>query len=96
MRGSSPGRGRLHADRADRGRHDHRHADDSVTSFVVFRDRGNDAAAKAATRLIEPSVESYVGDRDTYAVMTVAGLKSTYDSGTVTPLYRLSDLSTTG
>ncbi len=67
-----------------------------ITSFVVFRDRGNDAAAKADVRVIEPSIEGYFGDQDTYVGMTVAGLKSTYDSGIVTSLYQLADLTATG
>ena len=54
----------------------------AVPSYLGFRDRANDAAAKANVRAIIPDVESYFSDQvptNTYVGMTPAVLKATYD-----------------
>jgi type IV pilus assembly protein PilA len=53
----------------------------AVPSYLGFRDRANAAAAKANVRSAVPAIEAYYGDNQTYVGMTVAGLRSQYDSG---------------
>jgi|SRR5213593_792595 len=53
----------------------------AVPSYLGFRDRANDAAAKANIRSAVPSAEAYFSDNGNYTGMTIALLKSTYDSG---------------
>jgi type IV pilus assembly protein PilA len=53
----------------------------AVPSYLGFRDRANAAAAKANVRSAVPAMEAYYGDNQTYVGMTVAGLRSQYDSG---------------
>jgi len=53
----------------------------AVPSYLGFRSRANDAAAKANVRTVVPSVEAYFSDNGTYVGMTPTNLKSTYDSG---------------
>ncbi len=47
----------------------------AVPSYLGFRDRANDAAAKANVRTALPAVEAYYADFGTYATMTLAALK---------------------
>ena len=53
----------------------------AVPSYLGFRDRAADSAAKANIRAAVPSAEAYFADNSTYATMTTALLKSGYDSG---------------
>ena len=53
----------------------------AVPSYLGFRDRASDSAAKANIRAAVPSAEAYFSDNGNYTGMTVALLKSTYDSG---------------
>ena len=53
----------------------------AVPSYLGFRDRAADSAAKANIRAAVPSAEAFFSDNETYTGMTVAGLKLTYDSG---------------
>jgi type IV pilus assembly protein PilA len=54
----------------------------AVPSYMSFRDRANDSAAKANVRAAIPAVEAYFADSTTgYTGMTLAGLQSTYDQG---------------
>jgi type IV pilus assembly protein PilA len=53
----------------------------AVPSYLGFRDRANDSAAKANIRAAVPSAEAYYSDNGNYTGMTTANLKSTYDSG---------------
>ena len=53
----------------------------AVPSYLGFRDRANDAAAKANIRSAVPSAEAYYSDNGNYTGMTIVGLKTTYDSG---------------
>jgi prepilin-type N-terminal cleavage/methylation domain-containing protein len=58
----------------------------AVPSYIKFRDRANDSAAKANVRASIPAVEAYFADGPThgttgYAGMNVPFLQSTYDQG---------------
>jgi type IV pilus assembly protein PilA len=52
----------------------------AVPSYLGFRDRANNNAAKANLRAALPSAEAYYADNGTYATMTTAALKL-IDSG---------------
>jgi prepilin-type N-terminal cleavage/methylation domain-containing protein len=51
----------------------------AVPSYLGFRERANDSAAKANVRAALPAVEAYYADNGDYDGMTAANLKSTYD-----------------
>jgi type IV pilus assembly protein PilA len=53
----------------------------AVPSYLGFRDRASDAAAKANIRAAVPSAEAWFSDNGNYTGMTIPLLKSTYDSG---------------
>jgi len=53
----------------------------AVPSYLGFRNRASDAAAQSNIRAGVPSAEAYFADHGDYAGMTVALLKSGYDSG---------------
>ena len=53
----------------------------AVPSYLGFRDRASDSAAKANIRSGVPSAEAYFADHGDYGGMTVALLKAGYDSG---------------
>ncbi len=53
----------------------------AVPSYMSFRDRANDSAAKANVRAAIPGVEAFFADQNTYAGVTPAYLQSTYDQG---------------
>jgi type IV pilus assembly protein PilA len=65
----------------------------AVPSYLGFRDRAADSAAKANIRSAVPSAEAYYADKGTYATMLVTdpasggpnGLKEQYDSGIKVP-----------
>jgi type IV pilus assembly protein PilA len=58
----------------------------AVPSYLSFRDRANNSAAKANVRAAIPAIEAYnadnlgTGNSAGYAGMTVAGLRDVYDS----------------
>ena len=52
----------------------------AVPSYLGFKTRANDAAAKANIRAAIPSAEAYFADNGTYLTMTKAGLLA-IDSG---------------
>ena len=52
----------------------------AVPSYLGFKTRANDAAAKANVRAAIPSAEAYFADNGTYLTMTKAGLLA-IDSG---------------
>jgi type IV pilus assembly protein PilA len=58
----------------------------AVPSYLSFRDRANNSAAKANVRAAIPAIEAYNADNTNtgnsagYAGMTVTGLQNTYDS----------------
>src|SRR5215210_5577991 len=53
----------------------------AVPSYMKFRDRANDSAAKANVRAAIPAMETYFADYNTYAGATLPFLQSTYDQG---------------
>ena len=53
----------------------------AIPSYLKFRDRANESAAKANVRSAIPAVEAYYADNNTYAGMTLAGLQASYDAG---------------
>ena len=53
----------------------------AVPSYMKFRDRANDSAAKANVRAALPAMEMYLSDYNTYAGASLAFLQSTYDMG---------------
>jgi type IV pilus assembly protein PilA len=53
----------------------------AVPSYLGFRDRANNNAAKANVRAAIPAAEAYFSDHGTYVGMTIANLQADYDSG---------------
>ncbi len=53
----------------------------AIPSYLKFRDRANESAAKANVRAAIPAVEAYYADNNVYTGMTLGGLQSSYDAG---------------
>ena len=53
----------------------------AIPSYLKFRDRANESAAKANVRASIPAVEAFYADNNTYAGMTLAALQASYDAG---------------
>ena len=53
----------------------------AVPSYLGFRDKAQKTGAAADVREAIPSLEGWYSDNNTYTGMTVAGLRTTYDSG---------------
>ena len=53
----------------------------AVPSYLSFRTRANDSAAKANVRAAVPGIEGYFADNNTYAGVTLAKLQASYDAG---------------
>src|SRR6266508_2261115 len=53
----------------------------AVPSYLSFRGRANDSAAKANVRAAVPGVEGYYADTGAYTGMTLAKLQASYDAG---------------
>jgi type IV pilus assembly protein PilA len=53
----------------------------AIPSYLKFRDRANESAAKANVRAAIPGVEAYFSDNNTYANMTPDVLRASYDAG---------------
>jgi type IV pilus assembly protein PilA len=53
----------------------------AIPSYLKFRDRANESAAKANVRASIPAVEAFYADNNTYAGMTLAKLQASYDAG---------------
>ncbi len=53
----------------------------AIPSYLKFRDRANDSAAKANVRSSIPAVEAYYADTNGYTGMTLSGLQASYDAG---------------
>jgi type II secretion system protein G len=62
-----------------------------VPSYLGFRDRANDSAAKANVRAALPAVQAYHADHGDYDGMTATVLKSMYDQNV-----RLTTVTETG
>jgi type II secretion system protein G len=67
----------------------------AIPSYLSFRGRAEDSAAKANLRSLIPSVESFYADNGTYANMTVAGLKASYDQSIDASVYSVGTVSQT-
>ena len=48
----------------------------AVPSYLSFRDKANDAAAKANVRSIIPDIEQYNADNNGYTGMTLTGTRN--------------------
>ena len=53
----------------------------AVPSYMKFRDRANDSAAKANVRATIPAIEAFFADYNTYAGATPTFLQTNYDQG---------------
>ena len=53
----------------------------AIPSYLKFRDRANESAAKANVRASIPGLEAYYADNNTYAGLTLAGIQASYDAG---------------
>ncbi len=53
----------------------------AIPSYLKFRDRANESAAKANVRAAIPGVEAFFSDNNTYANMTPDVLRASYDAG---------------
>ncbi len=53
----------------------------AVPSYIKFRDRANDSAAKANVRAAIPAMEAFFADYNTYAGATPTFLQTNYDQG---------------
>ncbi len=53
----------------------------AIPSYLKFRDRANESAAKANVRAAIPAVEAYYADNNVYTGMTLSGLQASYDAG---------------
>jgi type IV pilus assembly protein PilA len=67
----------------------------AIPSYLSFRDRANKSAAGADLRAAVPSVEAWFSDHGTYAGMTVAALKASYDQSLNPSIISLGTLSAT-
>ncbi len=48
----------------------------AIPSYLKFRDRANESAAKANVRASIPGLEAYYADNNSYVGMTLAGIQS--------------------
>jgi prepilin-type N-terminal cleavage/methylation domain-containing protein len=53
----------------------------AIPSYLTFRSRANESAAKANVRSAIPAVEAYFADNNTYTGITLAKLQASYDQG---------------
>jgi prepilin-type N-terminal cleavage/methylation domain-containing protein len=53
----------------------------AVPSYIQFRQRAEDPAARANVRAALPAIEAYYADHDTYVGLTYATLQTSYDAG---------------
>jgi type II secretion system protein G len=53
----------------------------AIPSYLSFRDRANDQAARANIRAAVPGVEAYFADTGAYTGISLAGLQASYDAG---------------
>ena len=67
----------------------------AVPSYLSFRGRSNDAAAKANVRTIIPDIEQYNADNNGYLGMTMTGLQATYDASIDPSKYNLKSVTAT-
>jgi prepilin-type N-terminal cleavage/methylation domain-containing protein len=67
----------------------------AIPSYLSFRDRANDSAAKANVRSIIPSIESYYADHGNYTGMDLTALQASYDQALNQSIYTLSGVTDT-
>jgi len=69
----------------------------ALPSYLAFRVRANDVAAKSDLVTIANTITAFYGDNRTYVGMTLPGLNATYDQALDTSAYVLpaGDLSAT-
>jgi type IV pilus assembly protein PilA len=53
----------------------------AIPSYLKFRERANESAAKANVRAAIPGIEAFYADNNTYSGMTLAALQASYDAG---------------
>ena len=53
----------------------------AIPSYLKFRDRANESAAKANVRAAVPAIEAYYADTNSYEGVTLAKLQASYDAG---------------
>jgi type IV pilus assembly protein PilA len=53
----------------------------AIPSYLKFRDRANEQAARANVRAAIPAAEAYFADNGTYVGMTLGGVQASYDAG---------------
>ena len=59
----------------------------ALSSYLGYRNRANDSAAKENVYNALPAISAYYVDNDSYSGMTLAGLKATYNGGLDVGLY---------
>ena len=67
----------------------------AIPSYLSFRGRAQDAAARANVRSIVPTIESYYADNNTYSGMTLANLQTAYDQALNLSQYTLNGVTDT-
>jgi type IV pilus assembly protein PilA len=53
----------------------------AIPSYLKFRDRANESAAKANVRASIPGIEAYYADNNSYVGATLANIQASYDAG---------------
>ena len=53
----------------------------AIPSYLKFRDRANESAAKANVRASVPALEAFYADNNTYSGITLGALQASYDAG---------------
>jgi type IV pilus assembly protein PilA len=53
----------------------------AIPSYLKFRDRANESAAKANVRASIPGIEAYYADNNSYSGMNLPGIQASYDAG---------------
>jgi type IV pilus assembly protein PilE len=67
----------------------------AVSSYLGYRERAHSSAAQQKLDQIRPAVHAYFADHDSYAGMTIAGLKSAYDATIDETQYSLGSVAPT-
>ncbi len=67
----------------------------AVPSYLSFRGRSEDAAARSNVRAIIPDIEQYYADNNGYTGMTLTGLQASYDAAINVATYKLSGATAT-
>lgn len=67
----------------------------TMVSYVGYAKKADDATARASVHVILSSLEGYHADNDSYAGMTLLGLKLDYDQSIDPSMYTLTSLTDT-